>query len=53
MKKNLLRRLLLTIAMCLTATMTWADIAIDEAHFPDPGFRQWTLHTSFTSDGRT
>ena len=51
MKKNLLRRLLLTIAMCLTATMTWADIAIDEAHFPDPGFRQWMLHSSFGEDG--
>ena len=36
---------------CLTTTTAWADITIDEAHFPDEGFRQWLKEQPFGLDG--
>lgn len=39
------------IIACLSITTAWADIPIDEAHFPDEGFRKWMSHMTFGEDG--
>lgn len=36
---------------CLTATTAWANITIDETHFPDAGFRQWLLEQPYGDGG--
>ncbi len=39
------------MVLCLVATTTWADVAIDATHFPDPGFRKWLASQDFGKDG--
>ena len=51
MKTNKLRMFLMGMMACLTATTAWADITIDEAHFPDEGFRLWLKEQPFGQDG--
>lgn len=51
MNKNFFTRLMTAFFIFLPAMMTWADIPIDEAHFPDPGFRQWLRQNPFGYDG--
>ena len=42
--------LLLILTLVMTST-SWAQIAINEANFPDEKFREWILSQSYGSDG--
>ena len=45
------KRLLLSLVTLLVTTVSWADVAINETHFPDENFRSWLKSQSYGSDG--
>ena len=51
MKTNKRKKILIGIMTCLSMTIAKADIPIDEAHFPDPGFRHCLKQAPFGEDG--
>ena len=51
MKTNIRKTILTGIMTCLSVIVAWADIPIDEAHFPDAGFRTWLRGQIYGFDG--
>lgn len=51
MNTNRLKTIVTGVLTCLVATTAWANVTIDEAHFPDAGFRRWLKSTPFGEDG--
>ena len=45
------QRLLLTLFALFSATISWADVEINEENFPDEIFRNWVLSQDYGTDG--
>ena len=51
MKTNIRKTILTGIMTCLSVIVAWADIPIDEAHFPDENFRNLVSQYYGNDDG--